>query len=257
MKELAYDRTNRWLGLATTAQNLIYYNVGIETGLVFHIDTGNEISYPGTGLAWKDIVYNNVATISGATYNIGNYENSYLTFDGLNDYALVSGSSYLSLNTLTINFWTFSSGFNQLGYIFQKTTNGSSQQYEVFFNGNNNFYFVGIGLSTTTHYTATSTLSALNGGGDNLWNQFTTTWDGTNVRIYGNGITGYTSSNLTGSITANSTGNACVGCYGAAAWRPGGWFFNGRLGLIQIYNRALSAAEVLSQYNTFKTKYGR
>lgn len=224
------------------------------SGLTFMLDSGLAASYPGTGLAWTDTSHANVATLSGATYS-GNAENGYLTFDGINDYALCSGSTYLSLNLMTINFWAYSGNFNQTGYIFQKTTNGSSQQYEVEFNGNDNFYFTGIGLSTTTHNVSTSTLTSYNGGGNGRWNQFTTTWDGTYVRIYCNGVLGYTSAALTGSISLNSTGNANICCYGAAAWKPGGWFFNGRLGVIQIYNRALSLAEIGANYSYFYKRF--
>lgn len=226
-----------------------------DSSLIFNLDAGDTSSYPGTGNVWTDTTYFNKASLNGVTYG-GSGSSGYLTFDGSNDYALISGSSYLSLNLMTMNIWTYSGSFNQTGYLFEKTTNGTNAtQYELFLNSNNNIYFRAQGLSTTTHLTPTSTLLSGNGGGDSKWNQITVTWDGTYVKMYGNGVLGYTSSALTGSITPNSTGNAIIGAYANGAWTPGAWNLNGRLGVVQIYNRALSAGEVLQNYNGYRTRY--
>lgn len=77
------------------------------------------------------------------------------------------------------------------------------------------------------------------------------TWDGTNKRIYVNGILRATSANLTGTVTQNTTGAAYIGIFGNFAGYP----FNGRISKTSIYNRALTAAEIQQNFNALKSRF--
>ena len=104
------------------------------------------------------------------------------------------------------------------------------------------------GLSTPDMALTASTNGIVNG----QWNNIVATFDGVNKRIYVNGVLRSTSANLTGTVTANTTGASYIGIYGNFAGYP----FNGRISATQVYNRALSDAEVLANFNTLKGRYG-
>jgi hypothetical protein len=225
-----YDKTN-WID---------------TNGLVLHLDVGNSKSYPGSGTTWTDLsgLSNNGTLVNGVGYNSAN--GGSLVFDGVDDGVQLPGTN-LSLNQMTISSWNYSSNFNQNGFMFEKTTNGSvNTQYSLFYNSSNQIYYRTYGLSTTDLVLSSTTSYVIN----NQWNNVVATWDGTNKRIYVNGVLRATSATLSGTVTQNTTGAAFIGIYGG-----GGYPFNGRIAQTQIYNRALTAAEVQQNYNATKSRY--
>ena len=229
----------------------ISYNPSIVTnGLVLCLDAGNAKSYPGSGTTWTDLSGrgNNGTLVNGPTYSSAN--GGSLVFDGVNDGVQLAGTNF-SLNQMTISSWNFSSNYVQNGFMFEKTTNGSvNTQYSLFFNGSSssNLYYRTYGLSTTDLIVSNANSGVVN----NNWNNVVATWDGTNKRIYVNGILRATSANLTGTITQNSTGAAYIGIYG----NFGGYPFNGRIAQTQIYNRALTASEIQQNFNALRGRFG-
>jgi hypothetical protein len=150
---------------------------------------------------------------------------------------------------MTISSWNYSANYNHNGFMFEKTTNGSvNTQYSLFFNGSNTIYYRTYGLSTTDLTLSSATTYAIN----NKWNHIVATFDGTNKRIYVNGVLRATSANLTGTVTQNSTGPAFVGAYG----NFGGYFFNGRIAQTRVYNRALSSDEIKQNFNAQRGRFG-
>ena len=220
----------------------------IQSGLVLALDAGNSNSYPGSGTTWADLSGNgNNGTLkNGPTYSSAN--GGSLVFDGVNDGVQLPGTN-LSLNQMTISSWNYSTNYNQYGFMFEKTTNGLvNTQYSLFYNGGNNLiYYRTYGLSPTDLTVNTSTAGVVN----NQWNNVVATWDGTNKRIYVNGILRATSANLTGTVTQNTTGAAYIGIYGNFAGYP----FNGRISKTSIYNRALTAAEIQQNFNALKSRF--
>jgi hypothetical protein len=58
--------------------------------------------------------------------------------------------------------------------------------------------------------------------------------------------------------TQNTTNNPyLIGQSRAAFWGYGGTFSNVSIPLLQIYNRALTEAEILTNYNATRARYGR
>ena len=218
----------------------------ITQNLVLCLDAANTKSYPGSGTTWTDLSGGgNTGTLTnGPTYSSAN--GGSFVFDGSNDGVQLAGTN-LSLNQMTISSWNYSSNFNQNGFMFEKTTNGSvNTQYSLFYNGANNLYYRTYGLSTTDLVLSSTTSYVIN----NQWNNVVATWDGTNKRIYVNGVLRATSATLTGTVTQNTTGAAFIGIYGG-----GGYPFNGRIAQTQIYNRALSAAEIQQNFNATRSRF--
>ena len=217
----------------------------VTDGLVFLMDAANKNSYPGSGTAINDLTANNTngTLTNGPTFNSGNAGS--IEFDATNDFILLPGASSLSVNYHTISSWNYSSNYNHLGFLFEKTTNGSvNTQYSLFLHNSNTIYYRTYGLSWVN-----VTLSSANFT-NNAWNNIVATYDGSNKRIYINGVLKITSA-VTGTVTQNTTGTSIIGAYGTGQ----AYFFNGKIAQTAIYNRALTSAEILQNYNVTKKRF--
>jgi hypothetical protein len=217
----------------------IQYNPRIVTdGLVLALDAGNTKSYPGSGTTWTDLSgNNNTGTLTnGQTYSSAN--GGSIVFDGSYDY--VSFNNLGAFTSLTICGW-----FRQLAIGNQKWiglaendntkvtwigsgNGGANSEWDFGFNGNdrNN-------LETT----------------GNLWNYYSIVYDGsTNQSGYRNAVL-KSSSTITQFNYVNSKLNV-----GKRAWADSG-YFNGNIAQVQIYNRALTAAEVSQNFNALRSRF--
>jgi hypothetical protein len=224
--EFAYPRIDKCDGTEPTIRELIEVGESGAVGLV----KGKKLDlYNGVGFATE-------------RKNVG-----YFIFDGSNDGIQIDEVSDLSVNQMTISSWNYSTNYNHNGFMFEKTTNGSvNTQYSLFFNGNTTIYRT-YGLSTVDLTVNTTTAGVVN----SKWNNIVATYNGSQKKIYVNGILRATQ-NATGTVTQNTTGPAFVGVYG----NFGGYFFNGRIAQTSVYNRALSDNEVLQNYNAQKSRFG-
>jgi len=214
----------------------------VTSGLVFHVDAANSASYPGTGTTWTDIAGNTAGTMTSVTYN-GAINGGVMTFSGAAGIGVTYPGTNLSLNTLTISAWSYSTNYTQSGFWFEKTTNNLvNTQYSIFLDGSGNIYFRTQGLTPADLVVSNNGANLENG----RWNNVVGTFDGTTKRIYVNNVL-VASGAVTGTITANSSGNAYVGSYGSLAGYP----FNGYISSVQVYNRALSLSEIQQNYAHF------
>jgi hypothetical protein len=89
----------------------------------------------------------------------------------------------------------------------------------------------------------------------NTWYHVIITYDGTtNHFIYINGIQVATSSSFSGPNTPLSTMNTPIYIGPAATTTWGA--FNGKIGVLRIYNRVLSPSEVTTNFNAQNTRFG-
>lgn len=172
-----------------------------------------------------------------------------LVFDGTNDGIEIEDTNRLNPGTFTIVAWVKSSNFNQSGFIFEKTTNGSvNTQFSLFFNGNNVFYFRIMNSSNQDLNFTTSSYFT-----NNNWHHVVATYDGGTQRVYVNGSQAASQScqGLPGGGT-NNTGQAFIGIYGNFSGYP----FNGKIAKVAVYDEALNSTEVLADYNATKGRFG-
>jgi hypothetical protein len=213
----------------------------VTDGLVFYLDAANSKSYVSGSTAWNDISRggNNGTLVNGPTFNSGN--GGSIVFDGVNDYVTIPDSPALKLNgNFTIMLWhraiTKTNTFP--GPLYKGNSGAGGTGYILFYTSVNNgeIYLKrdNIQLPLT---------SAVN----TYWSHITFTYDGTNVRGYLNGVNSYTSSTVTYS-TNNDSSSLLLG----RADQSG----NAAIGTIQMYSKALSAQEILQNYNATKTRFG-
>jgi len=84
----------------------------------------------------------------------------------------------------------------------------------------------------------------------NTWQHVAYAWSGTTIRFYLNGVE-YTNTR-SGMVTPLGS----VLTIGATAWSPVYGYWPGRIGTMQVYNRALNADEVKQNFNALKGRYG-
>lgn len=171
-----------------------------------------------------------------------------LLFDGVDDRLVIPGTATLSLNTMTISLWVYTSNYAQAACFFEKTTNGAVNTQYSLLTASSNLYFRTYGLSTVDYILSMATLGISNSN----WYNITVTFDGSAKRMYVNGVLKGTQTGLTGTVTQNTTGVSYIGSHGTTY----SYHFSGNIAAEHIYNRALSDTEVLSNFNALKSRFG-
>jgi hypothetical protein len=214
----------------------------ITNGLSLCLDAANSKSYSGSGTTWTDLSGNgnNGTLVNGVGYNSGNLGS--LVFDGSNDYVSFTSNPPLT-NQISVDVWVNLTATtpNGNGWILgregsYRLTYASSSFQWVCATVNNGWYTAGtpVGANLTT------TNSIINVVG---------TYDGSNNRIYVNGILISTGSAISGNIL--TTGNYYL------VRSDAGNIDYGKLNMYshKLYNRALTASEIQQNYNALKSRY--
>jgi hypothetical protein len=235
----------------------------VTSGVVLYLDAGNASSYPGSGTSWFD-VYNNVtgSLINGPTYTSAGASSS-INFDGTDDYLLFNPSSSLTgLESLTANMWLKIK--DQTGVLFYKSDDDTARGWYIEYGSNINssgiagFGFTAVSAANNLRYYIDKNQYPLE-----TWTNFTVTWDGvfpntagTAVKIYIDGVQSTTISyERSGSGTHLPDTNADILSFAQNRITGAGDFVSGSVGIISLYDRDLTAAEVLQNYNATKARY--
>jgi hypothetical protein len=222
----------------------------ITDGLVLCLDAANTRSYPGSGTIWSDLSRggNNGTLTNGPTFNGAN--GGSIVFDGTNDYVDLGDPSTLSIpDSLSVNVWFNIGVLGGWRGIVAKRLGGSTTNYAINFNSDSNlfqwYYNNGSGFRIVSVPFSTNFTS-------NVWYNICGTFikNGANTTgvLYRNGIS-ISSNTLSGNIVTVTT-PVTVGSTSSSSE-----FFLGSIPLVQIYNRALSATEILQNYNATKTRF--
>lgn len=210
----------------------------VTSGLALYLDAGRTSSYPGAGSIWYDLSPNaNHATLNNVTYS----ENK-MIFNGSTSYANVGSTGLTS----------FTSGLTVSVFANMYPSSGSYSRFIDFGGGQgvDNIGFCKYSSSPIAfpfYYTAGAAQTQLNLNVANTlyYNQnmmYTYTADGTTLRLYINGT-------LVGSGAASgfpNTGTRSLNYIGRSNWADP--YYYGSISAVQIYNRALSQAEIQQNY---------
>ncbi len=199
-----------------------------RTGLVaeYHFDEGSG------NIATDSSGNGNNGLIHGASWVDGKFGKA-LVFNGVSDYVTTNINGFPSgSNPRTLAAWIKTSASTQMT-IVGYGNNTSSQMFNILTLSNTGKIIV----SNWGGLTALSD-TAIN---DGAWHFVAATYDGTTVRIYIDGILEVTDSSLTFN-TINAFSKIGVRIDGTTE------FYNGIIDEVRIYNRALSADEVLANY---------
>lgn len=208
----------------------------VTDGLVLYLDAANTKSYVSGSTTWNDISRGgNVGTLTnGPTFNSSN--GGSIVFDGSNDFVSIPSSIILDRpKTMEVFIYINS---NQTALVISRGT----QNYEIYTYADGYVYTYWGNSFNTSIYNPPITLGT--------WNHFCFTLSGSTETVYKNG-TLIGSRTLVAAPNYTDTGNVTLG-----SRNDGTLFYNGRLANIKLYNRVLTAAEVLQNYNTTKSRFG-
>jgi hypothetical protein len=242
---------NKALSAAEVAQNYNaqkskFIHTLVQQGMTLSLDAGNPYSYAGAGFSWYDVSGNSYicTLINGPTYNNGT-----IVFDGTNDFVdltypfsvpiAVSGNAVRSMFAWVRTTSTGNQAFISTG------TAASSQSFNLVKYGS----YIGVMGYNNDYYPSTGNAGILIT--DDVWHYIGVTFDGTNLRMYVDGILDNTSGTLTYSTTGQNN------FIGKSSHTGNENYTNGSMGMVHVYNRALSGAEVLQNYNATKGRFGR
>ena len=221
----------------------------IKDGLVLYLDAANTRSYVSGSTVWTDLSKNsNTGTLTnGPTFNRDG--GGSIVFNGTNQY-VDCGVSTISLPiNITLSAWINQSSTNAYRNIITKEgATAVALDYGLTTSPNGNLYFWFDNGGFRIHETSTNSINSIN-----IWYHVTAVYNDTNntVQMYVNGVQIYTQTE-TVSLLAHSNSKLFVG------WRNSlisNQSFVGKINQAQIYNRALTASEVLQNYNTTKGRF--
>jgi hypothetical protein len=218
----------------------------ITNGLVLYLDAANRNSYPGSGTTWTDLSGNgnNSTLTNGPTFNNSNMGG--IVFDGVDDYVNFYAPNLN--NIAVIEMWAkITSGYTNkmmFGWL----------QYDIYCNFGNMGYntynagdVYGISESTVTNLQLV-----------NNWKHYIFEMRSdvayTNNKIYINGVSQTLSQQIGSENSANRNFNSGNGRI--ASSRNDLYPMPMTCGLFKVYNRALTATEILQNYNATKSRFG-
>lgn len=227
----------------------------VTNGLVLYLDAANSSSYPGTGTTWTDLSSSaNVGTFVGAT-SYSSSDAGTILFNGnssSNDYVSVANNATLNLTTAgSISIWIKPNTLTQLGLtnLISRTINGdvNGQSYYIIWSGGNISGFIQNGGV----YKAISAPVPTSIG----WYNYVFTWGNGYLNLYQNGISVATPvASSINAQTLSTTVNIGGYVFGGAGGNAN--TFNGKIPFVTLYNREITPAEVLTNFNAVKTRYG-
>lgn len=223
----------------------------VTNGLVLHLDAAQRRSYSGTGTTWTDLSGNgnNGTLTNGPTFNPAN--GGSIQFDGTNDYVNVSNQFMANFTAFTyeafVRIGVNNSGGNIMTYSAPSLHTGPQ------------FYWTNTELGLV-HYNGGGNrfLYSYKGGlsiNKDLYYHVVATWTNGVINLYINGEkqTGLITSSLGASII-NVYNDATVS-YKVGVHRTDQAFYKGDIAVARVYNRVLSDAEVLQNYNATKARF--
>jgi hypothetical protein len=226
----------------------------VTDGLVFYVDAGNEDSYAGSGTTWSDLVGDNNGTFS-ATPTTDSANGGSIVFDGVDDYGAIN--SILTSRPFSINFMVYFSSLSGWQTILGQDTDASTPFGRFYFQKTHHSQNISPRINNTVGFAIrdTSLNSVLcydpNVVEANTWYNYCATISPTNISLFKNGEQVNTISNS--NDLSSPTGNILIGA---------GYYNNnivdyvdGKIPLLNIYNRALSSDEILQNYNALKNRF--
>jgi len=206
---------------------------------------GNVFSYYKMDSNWDDSSDNsNDATANGGpSFNVTDYKvgTASGTFDGSNDYIQLNPATSFPTSEISVEFWMKTSDTTKNGSPFSYAIASQNNEFLIFNYRGFSIYIRGSGRGTGVS------------ANDGNWHHIVVTWrssDGQLI-VYKDGIAAYTGAHAAG--TPLTSGGSMI--IGQEQDNVGGGFdvsqaFLGQLDEYVVYNKVISAADVLDRYNT-------
>lgn len=220
----------------------------VTSNLVAWYDPSNPVSYPGTGTTISNLAS---ATLPGTMSNI-TYTNPYFAYNGSSSQINIADAAALEPGSgdWTMEAWVYlSSGTGSKVVLGKFDPGGASQDVSYSIRISGAGIYSQIGNGSTVVDTALYTLTL------NTWTQVVYVWKNVatnSLEAYVNGVSQGSVAHSFASIL-NTSSNLYIGSYNGGEYSQ---WMNGRIGIVRLYNAALSASEVLQNFNADRGTYG-
>jgi len=211
----------------------------IQDGLILSLDAADRNNYPGSGTTWTDLSGNGcIGTLISCSFNSSN--GGGIVFNGATGSASVTGVS-LQNDGGTINTWVYPNSIGYSGYIVSAI------------GANTNRYYI---TQTSANFSVlrgnpAASLAFTNSVTTNQWYNLTATWVSSSLS---SSMSTYLNGTFVGSVPITASGATTE--FAIGNFRSGQTqVFSGSIAITQVYNRALSQAEIQQNYNALKTRF--
>jgi len=221
----------------------------VRDGLVLALDAASPRSYPGSGTTWKDLLNSgeNGTLTNGPTFDSGN--NGSIVLDGVDDYVQVMSDGFgtFNLQEFSLDMWFNVDILQNYNVLFSyDNVSHSNPYYALHIRTNSNgsigyYYNINGGSSFAGAVSAAGVISA------NTWHNVCVTSasglkqvfvDGGLVKQKGHGTVTYYNQEVWIGRSNFSTG-----------------YTDGKVAAVKYYNRELTDAEILQNYNALKPRF--
>ena len=237
----------------STSGNIVGYwrndsNVTL-TDLSGNSNTGTAVGSP-SALLFKEGYNGNKNINSGRDsqgFPLKNKNNGAIGFNGSDDYVNVADSSlWDATGGISVSGWCYANSLGSYNVIVNQwsvSANSSSSWTLETVGSDWRFYMYDSGAATFKYASSTGTATT------GAWKHIVGVFNGITLKVYVNGVEGGTTATVT---TANTSSFPLrLGRFYDTA--TGSW--DGQIACTQIYNRALSRAEILQNYNAQKSRF--
>jgi hypothetical protein len=249
----------------------------VTNNLAVALDANDKNSYPGSGTTWYDVSNNgrDFTLTNGPTFDSSSAFS--FKFDGTNDYATkdISSDTPMKIENFIYANHTYEIWFNLSTFTPSNVDATESSQALIAWPGYHNGIFITNSpnnniianyLWNSSRNSIFSTTTTLTGSYVNLvttgsWCCIHDIIDYTNTKslIYINGVNVTTLNQVPASSMTSAQGSPANTINIGAARISSNYKFllqNGRISSVKLYNKVLSASEILQNYNVQKSRFG-
>lgn len=212
--------------------NMDYPNI-VTSGLTLNLDAGYVNSYPKSFSNWGDLSgnFNTGTLINGSTYSSSG--GGCIVSDGTNDGVTANDSSSLDISgSFTLDGWVWFNQHKLYGSLLVKGSGGSGQLFNYCFFFYDTYIICGFGDGSNFYSVGISAPLI------NTWHHITGTYDLNTLKFYLNGVI-LASSPVVATPYQNTNPLNII---------QSDYPIDGKVISAKVYNRALSANEVLQNY---------
>jgi hypothetical protein len=222
----------------------------VTNGLVLNLDAANRKSFVSGSTSWFDLSGgNNTGTLTnGPTYSIS--DGGSISFNGSTNFISTNLVPTIGSGNITYSVW-FKTTTSQTGGLIGVRSVSATQCVLVMSNS--------VGNTGTNLYMSCYDGSIVRSGAttktwaDGKWHHAVMVHTSTSDTLYVDGV--LEKQNTSSAMNINNVQQLLVGCNPNGNTYLSGWVFNGSISNAITHNRALSATEILQNYNTLKNRY--
>jgi hypothetical protein len=219
---------------------------------VLYYDPNNTLSYPGTGTTINDLSGN---SLNGTMSNI-TYTDPYFAYNGTSSQVSVTDTAALEpgAGSWTMEVWVNQTASGNDVVLGKFSPGGAAQNVSYSIRTTGTSYYAqlgsGSGSGSTLFVNSTTFVGTLN-----TWYQLVYVFTNGGTQTFQTFVNGSSIGTVNHSLASilNTSTNLYLGSYNNGEFAQ---WFDGRIGITRLYNAALTAGQVLQNYNANRGIYG-